>query len=272
MQVVWWLVVAIIAASFAIIDHNLSDTVSDKLPLGRTFYFLGWMSGLWLVAPLVTPFLLLKNQPSANRSLDSVDLMAMLAALALLSFVAGQVLIAMADWLYDFSRDRWLVDPSAVNVMTSAIVVVAFLPIWRQEVCGRRVAAAVLWTVFFVISTIIYAGMYGLWFKPLNVSKWQLFSAYAAFPAVVMFVAFIAFLLPARLARFRWFMLPIGLAMGFAAVAQYSLASLSKTPGNCPLIIAHTVNGVLLGFILALWRKSGRWWGGSYVPPSWKTD
>lgn len=271
-QVVWLMVIAIITASFAVLDHALPNPVdTSKLSLWRTLYFLGWMAGLWLIAPWVAPCLLLKNQLPEDRSRNSVDvdLMAALAALALLSLVTSQVLIAITDWLHGFSRDRWLVNPSSLNVIASAIVVVAFLPMWRQEVCNyKRSVVAILWIVFFVVSATIYAGMYGPWFKSPNGFNWQIFSAYAAFPTVVMIVAFIAFLIPEKVGRFRWFVFPVGLTMGFAVVAQCNLASLPGALESRFLMIAHAVNGALLGLILTLWRESRRWWGGSYAGAS----
>ena len=223
------------------------------------------MAGLWLIAPLVAPFLLLKNQPPTSWSLNSVDLMAVLAGLFLLCFVTGEVLMAMATWL-GFSEGRWLVKPSTLNVINSGIVVVAFLPVWRQDLCRyRRCIASKLWIVFFVVSTTLYTGMYGPWFKLLNASRWQSFFVHAAFPAVVIIVAFITFRAREHVGRFRWFVLPVGLAIGFAAVAQCGLASLPGAPENYSLSTAHAVNGALLGLILTLWRESRQWWGGSYV-------
>ena len=266
-QVVWLMVAAIITASFAIIDHALPNPVDNsKLPLLRTFYLLGWMVGLCLIAPLAAPFLLLRRQP-ANRSLYSVDLMAMLATLALFSFFASETLIVIADRFFDFSRGRWLLNPSSLNAIASCTVVVTLLPIWRQELySNKRSMSAILWIVFFVAFVIIYAGMYGPWFKRLNVSRWQLFCAYASFPTAAMIAAFIAFLIPVRLRRFRWFVPPVGLATIFAAMAKYRLAPLTlDEQGNFSLIVAHAVNGILLGLIIAFWRESKWWWGGSYI-------
>ena len=265
-QIVWLMVAALLTATFAIIDHALPDPAdSSKLPLWRTFYLLGWLAGLCLVAPLAAPFLLPSRKP-ANRSLYSVDLMAVLAALSLLTFLASEVLIDVANRFFGFSRECWLLNPSGLNVTATIIVVVTFLPIWQQELrSNRRSMAALLWIIFFVIFTIVYAGMYGPWFKQLDASRWQLFCVYASFTAVVLMVAFAAFLVPLRLRRFLRVALPLGMATGFAAIAHYGLVPLATDqPEYSSLVIAHAVNGALLGLVIAFWRGSKWWWGGGH--------
>ena len=265
-QVVSLMVIAIFSIGFAILPHIL-PSASDPSPLsiGRILYFLVWITWLWLAAPLAAPLLLPKCESDEKWPLNSVDLMAALAGLFLLCYVTGEFLMVIAAF-FGFPEGRWLVKPSTLNAINIGVVVVTFVPIWRQDIWKyTRRFVSVSWIVLFAVSTITYVGAYGHWFQPLDASQWQNFCTYGGFSAVAIFVAFIGFLISAENNRLRRFVLPLGLAGVFTAWVLWRLAAPSGAPVNYSLIIAHAANGALFGLILDLWRRSTRWWGGSHV-------
>ena len=277
-QVVMSVSIAAIVALFAIVDHSLPIVNGDEvLPFGETMYYLGWVVGLWFV-----PFVLL---PSPDGSFSGWirrggGLLVVGAAMAVACFVVGAGLqIAMrsilntSGWLdgNSYLNDTlafWMARPITVNAICGAYVVVAFSGIWWRGL-WRSAASARIWTAGMSAFAIIYTGVYGWFFYAYDKSAapWQFFLAFGALPAVVMLTVLIAYGLTRRdstdvpvgwpVSTWFWWLLPMGFAIGFALSALLGFAPLAQCDGATDkqlivLVVAHAINGVVLGLTLRL--------------------
>lgn len=147
-----------------------------------------------------------------------------------------------------------------LNVICSGLFVVVSLPFWwqRAQKHSQRARARRLHAVFgalFAVLPVAYGGVYGLAFS--ETSKWGSFLVYSAFLAVPSVTTVIAFVFP-LLGRCRWAVLSLGLAAGFAALAAFLLPSIAEkcllSEQYHMLIVAHAVNGFLLGLAFARWE------------------
>ena len=295
-QIVWSMVTAVFVALFAIIDQSLPEPVGDsQLPFIETIYYLGWAVGLWLV-----PVILLPNpdRSFARRIRHAGGLMAVSAGIAVVCWFSGAVLIQVVRYALDHhpllletlqnkngnpadSRRFWLASPSTVNPICGAFFAVAFSPIWWHKLWHRERVKARLWIISFVAFTFVYAAVFGgilyaergctTGAEAYALCAWKFSLAFGAIPVVVTVTVLLAFRLtqvepPNSIGwpvsgRFWWF-LPLGLAIGFAAVAVLlGLAPLARLDGVSPtqigaLTIAHTVNGALLGLVLRVFEPA----------------
>lgn len=302
-QIVWSVVAAIVAAFFVIVEQSLPPPVVDSESelwenIGKLIYYLGWLVGLLLV-----PIILLPNpKPGFDSQIErGVGLLMVSVVMLIVCWFAGAVLIEIAKYVHNLLCEImrvkeaanladpmkfWLASPSAVNPICGLFFVVAFSPIWWEELWRyTKSTKAWLWIGSFIAYTIIYAGIFGGVFYTARgwacflvacdlASAWQFFLAFGAFPAVVAVTVLLAFWLTRRektpnavgwrvSARFWWF-LPPGLAIGFAMVALFGFGPLARSDGaSWPQIIvlatAHAVNGALLGSILRISKPTSKW-------------
>ena len=275
-QVLIFVATAGIVALLAIVEYNLpSSSAEQRLSVGKSFYYLGWVAGLWF-----GPFLLLTawTRDSANGLRMAGGLLIVTAAMAMVGLLAGicvEVLIKVIDqvdgryhgWLGIHDNQRfWVARPVTMNTLGAAYVAVTFSTIWWPGL-WRDLRMERLWPGCVSVATIAYGGLFGAVFYENGawVSPVGGFFAFGALPGVVGLTVFVAY----RLARqgvggngvrwpvsgLFWRLLPAGFALGLGAVALLGLAPLGRQPvADAPvvvLVVCHGLNGVFLG--AALW-------------------
>ena len=290
-QVVLSMVAAVIVALFTIIDQSLPNpTDSSSLPTKETLYYVGWVVGLWLVPVILLPN---PNGQLSEKIRRGGGLMGVVSVMAVACWIGGALLIEVARYIVSHSavsevmadaganlddpRKFWLASPSAVNPICSVLFVVSFLPIWWRDLWRHtRIGKVCAWVGSFSAFGFIYSGLFGGVFYAARgwaadlvarglADTWQFFFIFGAFPAVVIVTVLLSFILTRRddmstaagwpvSSRF-WLLLPLGFALGFAAVSLLGLAPLARLDGVswsqvAVLTTAHAINGTLLGLTL----------------------
>lgn len=290
-QVLLSMVAAVIVALFTIIDQSLPNpTDSSQLPTKETLYYVGWVVGLWLVPVFLQPN---PNGQLAERIRRGGGLLGVVSVMAVACWLGGTLLVEVARYIVSYDaiseltagaganlgdpRKFWLASPSAVNPICSVLFVVSFSPIWWQELWRhRQIGKACIWIASFSAFGLIYAGLFGGVFYAERgwaarliardlAESWQFFLTFGAFPAVMIVTVLLSFRLTRRdetstavgwpVSDRFWLLLPLGLALGFAAVSLLGLAPLARLdevswPQIAVLTTAHAINGILLGLTL----------------------
>ena len=274
-QVVTSVSIAVVVAFFAIVDYSLPVATDDsQLPFKQPMYYLGWVFGLWFA-----PFVFLPNQDGTFQGWvrRGGGVLAVAATMAVACFLVGVSLeravrlIGGLGWLDDgfYLNDTlrfWVARPGTVNAVCGSYVVVAFASIWWRGLQWSK-TRAYTWTLGMTAFVIAYAGLYGWGFyAPVDhPARWQFFFAFGTLPAAAAITVFLAYAMTRRddaggsvgwpvSARF-WLLLPMGFAVGFAISALLGLAPLAEGATDKQifvLVVAHCINGVVLGLNLRL--------------------
>ena len=258
----------------AFVGYNLPGAGEQRLGVGESFYYLGWIAGLWFA-----PFCLLSigtgDSLSGLRRAGGVLMVTVAMAMAgLLAGMCVEGLVKIADWLdgghagWLQIRDNqrfWVARPVTTNTIGAAYVAVAFSTLWWPTLWrGRRMARG--WLGCVSAGTIAYSGLFGAVFydNGAEVSPAGGFLAFGALPAVVGLAVLVAYRLTRQEAggdtigwpvspRF-WRLLPVGFALGLGAVALWGLAPLGRqSPPDAAayvVVVGHLLNGLLLGVAL----------------------
>ncbi len=259
-QVVMSMVVVVIVAFFTIVDHSLPNAVGDsRLPFWETMYYLGWVITLWFL-----PVILLPNPdatfPGWVRRGGVV--LAVSATMAGACWAVGGILELAAGYIFNVSLSFWMARPVTINAICGAFVAVTFVGIWWRGLWWSAISPFI-WLIGMTILVIAYTGVYGWFFyAPGKVAPpWQFFLTFSAFPTVVAATVLVAYKLTRRrdnvgfsvgwpVSRWFWRLLPVGFAFGFALIAWLGFASLAQHDETINLVIAHSLNGILLGLSL----------------------
>lgn len=287
-QVVWSWISALLVLSLTIFDQYYPDPVDDsKLPILETMYYVGWILALWFGPTLA---LLCRPISFSRRVQICGGLMALVSILVAIGLLVGLIIIEVGEKLWpalnnglcggahsNDPRKFWLASPPVINGLSAALFVVILLPIWWTELWSRApTREKAIWIIAFSLFSFTYAGTFGgvfyvdrNWAKVLVdsglVSGWGFFYSFGAFPVTLITVALVLYTLthkpspvgaswPVR--RSFWLILPIGLAVGFGAVAYWGLASIARLDDVCShhgelLAIGHAANGFVLGVVLS---------------------
>ncbi len=258
----------------AFVGYNLPGAEEKRLSVGESFYYLGWIAGLWF-----TPFCLLSvgTGDSSNSLRRAGRLLMVTVAMAMAGLVSGmcvEVLVKVVDWVaggpsgWLQMRDNqrfWVARPITTNTIAVAYVAVAFSPLWWPALWrGRRMAR--WWLGCVSAGTIAYSGLFGAVFyeNGAEVAPVSGFLAFGALPAVVGLVVFVAYRLTRRqvvtdsvgwpVSPWFWRLLPTGFAVGLSVVALWGLAPLGRqSPPDAAtyiVVAGHLLNGLLLAVAL----------------------
>ena len=270
-QVALSLIAALGIAFFTILDHSLpGPDGSQPLSLTNKLYYLGWAFVLWIV-----PFILLHLRDKRTRQYTEtirrgITLSAMSAAMALVCGITGSILMALMT-IAQMEHKEWIVRPTTINTILAAYIVVAFASVWWPGFWNSGRFAKCLWTIGFVTFAFLYAGYFGFEFyaNQNGVSQWESFLVFGAYPVVVATTVVLIFSLTHRSGRGRlapcsasstfWWLLPPTLALGFAIIAWLGFPHPKSPPQHSQLIVAHAVNGLVLGLSLRFFQPALRW-------------
>ena len=258
----------------AFVGYNLPGAEEQRLGLGESFYYLGWIAGLWFA-----PFCLLSvGTGNSSKGLRKAGgLLMVTVAMAMVGLLAGmcvEVLAKVVDWMdgghsgWLQMRDNqrfWVARPVTTNTIGAAYVAVAFSTLWWPALWrGRRMTR--WWLGCVSAGTIAYSGLFGAVFyeNGAAVSPVGGFLAFGALPTVVGLVVLVAYRLTRQevggdaigwpVSAWFWLLLPAGFAVGLGAVALWGLAPLGRQspPDAAPYVVlaGHLLNGLLLGIAL----------------------
>ena len=232
----------------AFVGYNLPGAEEQRVGVGESFYYLGWIAGLWFA-----PFCLLSvgTGDSLNGLRRAGGLLMVTVAMAMVGLLAGmcvEVLVKVADWMdggpsgWLQMRDNqrfWVARPVTTNTIGAAYLAVAFSPLWWPRLWrGRRMAR--WWLGIVSVGTIAYSGLFGAMFYENGgeVSQAGGFLAFGALPAVAGLTVFVAYRLTRGevggdaigwpVSAWFWRLLPAGFAVGLGAVALWGLAPLGR--------------------------------------------
>ena len=312
-QVVLSVASALLIAVSTIIDQSLPEPNGDGdlLIFFKQFHFIGWMFGLWLI-----PIILLPNPSGSSGTKIQLGgrLIALSAALALVCGIVGLGLtqffrldvIEKSHYLKSIwsssncnicsdSLGFWMMRPFSLNPIWGIFFVMAFLPIWRQELWENvKISfARVWWVVFAVIFATLYSGLYGWklytydrnWARCLMdsnlISELYFFFAFGAFPTAGALVVLFCYWLTRRkesvnkadwpVSNLFWWLLPLGFAISFAAIAGLFIVPIIRADHASDiqinfLTISHAINGAVLGLTLLVFIPARRiLFSGRYV-------
>lgn len=262
-----------VVALLAIVDYNLADTAEQSLSAGESFYYLGWIFGLWF-APFILVNALTRDSASGYRMAGGLLIMAVVMAMVgLLAGACVEVLVKVVDWADERCCDWfrigdnqrfWIARPVTTNTIGAAYLTVAFSTMW-WPVFWRGRAMARWWLPGVSAATIAYAGLFGALFYEdgAEVSAVAGFLGFSALPGVVGLVTFVAGRSTRResgddgvgwpVSAWFWRWLPLGFGVGLGAVALWGLAPLGRQPADAPvfvLVACHGLNGLCLGTAL----------------------
>jgi hypothetical protein len=266
-DVVWGIAAAVLVALFSIIDVILPETVPGAGGVHEEFKNLYYVA--WAVVLLIVPLFILPRGAARFDALIRMRaaFLAVVVSIAFIGFVAGAVL-RLVPILDDFTK--WILSPATLDPIAGAFVAVAFAPWWSRRIGGgldraqRRVwvgafgAFAVIWTGFY--GAFIY-GAVDTSIAPIpgyQFPRAGFFVAFAAYAVVVTAAAAVAFMANATRPFPRGLVLAVICGAGFALVTWVLVvpllarinASVAAQPGA--LVLAHGLNGVILGCILSL--------------------
>ena len=294
----------VVAALFAVLDRTFPNpmtalTGESKLQAWEAFYH--W---LWILFLLV-PALLLPNPRNSwrDRARNSLTLMSATFTALLVCGLAGYVLVVIARLVVDItglesytfqgSRKFWIAHPPAVNAISGALFVIAFSPFWWKNLWDHvPIMRKYLWLLLILLIATIQASLYSTvydkrdWISELIkkslAETWQLGLAFGAFPVVTVVAVFLVLRLSRRVkwedgvrwpgSNQFWWLLSLGLVVGFALVATLGFGTLICLGANdqiwqkvAILSGAHAVNGAILGLSLwlAFWLASRRLMAGT---------
>ena len=257
-EIVLSVIIAVFVALFSIIDQSLPEPSGGSKDLVEALYYLGWLVGLLLV-----PYFLMPNpdRSFSGRIQRFVGLLAVTAVVSLVCWLTGAILVFVVEIAPILIIVNWGANPKGVDPIAGAFFVVAFLPIWWQDLWKcQQTASARVWIGVAIFLSIVYSGVFPLISKCsnhlCNKFPWEEFLSFCAYPAVVAAVVLLAFLCTRQgnspkavgwpVSNCFWWFLPPGLAIGFCLIAKLGLAPLVDDEAHL-LGAAHAINGILLG-------------------------
>ena len=272
--------IAGIVALLTIVDYSLPLPEGDvQLPFWEMLYYLGWIIGLWFAPLFVLPG---HDGDFLVRVRRGCALLVVAAGMSMAGVVVGGSLELAAERVPDIRRwlegpsylsdpqRFWMARPVTVNAICGAYVGVAFASVWWRGLWRSNVSAW-MWTTGMSVFAIVYTGIYGAAFYAEGKSgaPWRFFLGFGALPASVALTVVVTYKLThlknARdavgwpVSIWFWRTLPVGLAVIFAVTALHGLAPLADYDGaedtqRRVLVVAHAVNGVVMGLTLRLLR------------------
>ena len=280
-QVLTAIATAGVVVALAILDHGLPVPLGEeRLQLSKNLYYLGWIGGLWFL-----PFCLLS---AWGKTADAVrtagGLLVVTIAMSMVGLIAGISVEVLAELAYELDsrwhnwmqikddQRFWVARPVTINTIGAAYVAVAFAPVWWPRL-RRDGMAQRLWPFSVSMATVGYAGVFGVGFYEgaAVVPGIVRFVVFAVLPAIVGIVVVVSYGVTGQRTEVQgielpagrfWGLLPLGLALGLAAVALWGLAPLGRRePMDAPvyvMVLGHGLNGLLLGKALGMIRCAVR--------------
>ena len=277
-QVVLAVVVAVLSAIVTVFEFSLPPTSSRGAPLTQAVYFCGWFALLWLA-----PLLFLPNpEGGAARIRRSCGILVVAVPMAVLGLLIGFLFQESTMWVgrtvfswtsvdWSNSEDLWIARPQAVNAICGSYVVVAFASIWWRGLGWTRLRSYT-WVLGSVAVATVYSGWWGWFFYKPKVAT-QLASAFSfgALPVAGAIAVVLAYAIARDgsndaaigwpVSRRFWWWLPAAFASVLVVNAWVVLAPLDGVQGSqrVALVVAHAVNGAILGWSLLVTRFCFRW-------------
>ena len=270
-QVALSLIAALVIAFFTILDLSLPGySDSGLLSLENKLYYLVWAVVIWVVPVIPLHLLQTPTRQYTQTMRRGISLCALSASMAVVCGLTGYLLMELMT-IAKLEHNQWIVRPSTVNTILGAYVVVASASVWWRDLWTLDRLARILWVIGFVAFAFLYAGYFGVAFhgNENDAPQWRPFVVLGAFPVVSVAVVVLIYRMTRRsgdgcmvswsVSSSYWSLMPTSLAVGFGIIAWLGLSHL-VSPGQYLLfIVAHALNGFVLGLSLKLVQPALRW-------------
>ena len=254
--------VGVFTAFFVVIDYSV------LIGPGQPLYFFGWVLGLWFFPALFLPN---PDGTLGGQMGRAFGLFAVAAPMTVIGLATGviveQGVSALGQWtfptheLYWSRIERfWIAKPVGVNAIGCTLAVVACANRWWPGLQWSKKRART-WTGAVTVAAAVYAGLWGPYLY--GTSGFWAIVGFGALP--VMGVTAVCLAYAATRERTRaapvgwgvskhfWWLLPTALLVAFALSAAFGLVRVEddKGPRAAVLVLAHGLNGVVMGASLA---------------------